>query len=149
MPCRSTLGGRSAAASQRRWGAFFEFLGMQKLQRDWKGEYARTLTGGTPFLMEVFEREKMPGFTMAAMSAWLSHAPATSSRPAGFIAHYVSASRVPPEFIPLKDVRPRSTSRRAHSSDPSRPRVQVDLLHSHSGSRHSGCRPSALAVRFA
>jgi len=91
------------AAYAFRWKAFFDYLRVQKDRRVWRDCYRMTVTGEMSFLLEVHEREKMPGFAMAAMSAWTSFAPASPSRSEGFVVEYVSASAVKPEFIPLEE----------------------------------------------
>lgn len=80
----------------RTWPAFYDYVSFLTVHEDWRGLFQETVAGRLECLLEVFDREKMPGFTMAAMSAWVRY----SALSGGFLARYLSASEVQPEIIP-------------------------------------------------
>jgi len=93
-------------AYAERWKSFHDYLMFQDRPaggEDWRTLYKETLAGRLKFLLEVFERQKMPGFTMAAMSAWIRYSNGLEDQPRGYMAQYLSASVVPPEFIPCEE----------------------------------------------
>jgi len=80
---------------KKRWPAFHDFLDHQGPQQ-WEGLYQDTLAGKTEVLLEVFDREKKPGFAMAAMPARLTF----DADRGCYAAKYMSAREIPPEHIP-------------------------------------------------
>jgi len=81
-----------------RWPAFHGFLDHQGPQQ-WEGLYQDTLAGKTEVLLEVFDREKKPGFAMAAMPARVTFDAGRGS----YVASYISAKEIPLEHIPEKE----------------------------------------------
>jgi len=89
---------------ERRWQAFHECLSFQHPDEDWRKAYSDTLAGTIRVLLEVFDRQKMPGFAMAAMSAEVRYDAAAGWEPGGgFVADYLSACEVTPEIIPYAE----------------------------------------------
>jgi len=82
---------------QRRWTHFHACKVGQGLQ-DWRTLYEETLTGLVECTLEVYDREKKPGFAMAAMIARVSY----DRRFDCYVVRYVSVSEVPPEFIDVR-----------------------------------------------
>merc|ERR1719198_1403918 len=77
-----------------RWPAFHEAMQADAEEQDWRTLYKETLDGNCRCLLEVFDREKKPGFLISAMPALVSW------DGSGYIAQYLSASEVRPESIP-------------------------------------------------
>eukprot|EP00931_Biecheleriopsis_adriatica_P122244 TRINITY_DN97246_c0_g1_i1.p1 TRINITY_DN97246_c0_g1~~TRINITY_DN97246_c0_g1_i1.p1 ORF type:complete len:393 (+),score=51.38 TRINITY_DN97246_c0_g1_i1:50-1180(+) len=89
---------------QYKWPVFHTALAHTYSVREraapWKKAYQRTLDGKHEQLLEIFDREKKQGFTMSCMLARVSWNQAADS----YTASYLSASRVPPESISVKEV---------------------------------------------
>jgi len=83
---------------KNRWPAFHGFLDHQGPQQ-WEGLYQDTLAGKTEVLLEVFDREKKPGFAMAAMPARVTFDAGRGS----YVASYISSKEIPLEHIPEKE----------------------------------------------
>jgi hypothetical protein len=80
---------------RRRWPAFHDFFEFQGAQ-DWDKTYQDTRAGRAEALLEVFDREKKPGFAMAAVIAQVAYEESTDC----YVARYVTSREVPPESIP-------------------------------------------------
>jgi hypothetical protein len=83
---------------RKRWPTFHDCLNFQGPQ-DWRSLYAETVCGSLECPLEVFDREKKLGFSMAAMPARLQY----EARIDAYVARYMSASYVPPEKIPSRE----------------------------------------------
>lgn len=82
----------------KRWPAFHQamhYIG----KNDWPALYREMLGGRTKCILEVVHREKKPGFSMSAMPAWVHY----RAREDAYEAHYISASAVLPELIPVSE----------------------------------------------
>merc|ERR1719265_277386 len=79
-----------------KWPAFHEAVSFNSRKQDWRRIYQETQMGRCECTLEVFDREKKPGFAMAAMPARVQF----KAKLNGFIARYISASPVRPELIP-------------------------------------------------
>jgi len=82
----------------RRWPAFADFLRFQGCE-EWQLAYKETLCGRREAMLEVFDREKKLGFAMAAMAARVEYDLVTDC----YVARYLSASEVQPEYIPSEE----------------------------------------------
>lgn len=85
-------------AYQSRFPAFYEalaFSGECQWHECWRG----TISGQVEVLVDIFDREKKPGFAMSAMPAQCRWDHERRS----FVARYLSVSQVPEEVIPLKE----------------------------------------------
>lgn len=82
----------------QRWPAFHECLCHHQGQ-DWCKLYFETLRGHIECALEVFDREKKRGFAMSAMPARVMF----DAKRNLYIARYLSASKVLPEGIPVKE----------------------------------------------
>lgn len=80
----------------QKWPAFYECLTFEGFT-DWHAAYRETWTGLLECGLEIFDREKNPGFAMAAMPARLRYEAGTDC----YVASWVSACAVYPERIPL------------------------------------------------
>jgi len=83
----------------QRWPAFYEAVRFTAGDRNWLAAYKRMLAGRTRCILEVFHREKKRGFAMSAMAAWVTYC----SKRNAYEAKYISASAVPPEWIPASE----------------------------------------------
>jgi len=84
----------------QRWPAVHEAM-RHVGENDWVASYIEMLYGKTRCILEVFHREKKRGFAMSAMPAWVCY----SLKENAYQATYLSASVVPPEWIPAKEER--------------------------------------------
>lgn len=82
----------------RRWPAFYDCV-LRRGVSDWRLEFRRTRDGQVECLLEVFDREKQPGYNMSAMPAWVSYEPTKLA----YVAAYLSACEVAPEKISLRE----------------------------------------------
>lgn len=82
-----------------RWPAFHQAVCFHSQQQDWSKVYHETQMGRCECTLEVFDREKKPGFAMAAMPARVQF----KAKLNGYIARYISASPVRPELIPMSE----------------------------------------------
>lgn len=93
---------------RERWPQFHEHeryrLGSAQ---DWVRTYCETFFGQREFLLEVFERDRDPGFAMSAVAAHVRWVPPWSARVAAgaFFARFVSVSAALPELIPAHEGR--------------------------------------------
>lgn len=106
---------------QSRWPAFYASQ-EDKGVKNWREAYRQTQAGSLELVLEIFDREKKRGFAMSAMPARVS----VDVRRNGYIAKYISASVVPPEFIPACEEHrlrycPSSVRRRLRPDSPSPP----------------------------
>jgi len=82
----------------QRWPSFhdgFNYTGVQ----DWRSLYQQTLHGQCVCTLEIFVREKKAGFAMSAMAAEVQYDQGQDC----YVANYLSASEVQPEFIPVHE----------------------------------------------
>jgi hypothetical protein len=103
-----------SALYKRKWPAFHDSMGYQGA-KDWKRIYHDTFTGARDCILEVFDREKKPGFAMAAMAAQIQYDRTLDA----YVAKYISASEVLPEVIPMYE-----NHRLRFCPAPVRPRLQ-------------------------
>lgn len=93
---------------RERWPQFHEHeryrLGSGQ---DWVRTYCETFCGQREFLLEVFERERDPGFAMSAVAARVRWVPSSVARTPGgaYFARFLSASAALPELIPAHEGR--------------------------------------------
>jgi len=85
-----------------RWPAFYDCLRFHGAG-NWYSLYRDTLLGRTECTLEVFDRERKPGFAMSAMVAHVLFEKAGDDSEGYFIARYLSASEVPLEVIPASE----------------------------------------------
>jgi len=81
---------------EARWPMFHEALRHTALG-DWRETYSAMSAGQLECALEIFDRQKKLGFAMSAMPAlcrWDR---------SGYVATHLSASEVPPEFIPAEE----------------------------------------------
>lgn len=86
---------------ERRWPACADSFRHHTAQ-NYSMLYKQMSLGRIEFHLEVFDREKKRGFTMAAMPARV-HFEAKRGAQGCYIATYISASIVPPEAIPVAE----------------------------------------------
>lgn len=82
-------------AYKSRFPAFYEaqaFAG----EFEWRTCWRRTISGQVEVLVDVFDREKKPGFAMSAMPALCRW----DNELCSYVARYLSVSQVPEEVIP-------------------------------------------------
>jgi len=79
---------------EQRWPVFAECLDAQGANH-WRVLYRRTLAGKQECFLEVFERERQPGFAMAAMPARVRY----EARLGVYVARYPSATESAVELI--------------------------------------------------
>lgn len=77
-----------------RWPAFYDCLAYRGV-RAWRDAYRMILSGQLEVTLEIYDREKKPGFAMAAMAARVQYV----RKEGGYVAKYLSASEVLPEVI--------------------------------------------------
>lgn len=121
---------------QSRWPAFYASQS-DKGVKNWSEAYKHTKAGSVDCVLEIFDREKKRGFAMSAMPARVS----VDVERNGFIARYISASVVPPEFIPACEEHrlrycPSSVRRRLRPdlptpAEPQNPEVSVSENYPH------------------
>jgi hypothetical protein len=83
-----------------RWKPLCQLIKFQNegcITKNWSSLYKDTLNGKIEFVLEVFDRQKKPGFAMSAMPARVYYEKSENA----FVAWYMSASQVPPELIPM------------------------------------------------
>jgi len=84
-----------------RWPAFYDSL-LHQGMNEWHTQYRKTWEGVLECTLEVFDREKKLGFTMAAMPAKVRYCRGTGHH-ARYHARYLSASKGVQEIIPVKE----------------------------------------------
>jgi hypothetical protein len=91
-------GGLWNALYRQKWAPLHEWMSYQGC-KDWRSLYQKTFMGETECVLEVFDREKKPGFAMAAMAAKMQY----DRNLDAYVAKYISASEVLPEVVPLNE----------------------------------------------
>mmetsp|Transcript_68648 Transcript_68648/g.125208 ORF Transcript_68648/g.125208 Transcript_68648/m.125208 type:complete len:381 (+) Transcript_68648:81-1223(+) len=99
MEAAFAMNGLWEQAYRTRWPAFHQAVSFHSEKQDWHSVYRETQMGRCECTLEVFDREKKPGFAMAAMPAQVQF----KAKLNGYIARYISASPVRPELIPLSE----------------------------------------------
>lgn len=81
-----------------KWQPMHEYMEFRGVE-NWHTMYRETYMGKADCVLEVFDREKKPGFAMAAMAANIHYERSVNA----YVAKYISASEVMPEVISVNE----------------------------------------------